>query len=80
MTVLGQYNEGDIVTVVSYDGDEFWSSGCAKVLKDFIDHELRVEFEARYTGPTWEFSDHYYNFLVKRGYIEVFPTDGTLYL
>jgi hypothetical protein len=81
VTVLGLYNAGDILTVVSYDGGVSWPSGCVKVLKDFIDHELRTEFEARgYTGPSWEFSDHYYNFLLECGYIEVFPTDGTLYL
>lgn len=80
MTVLGLYNAGDILMVEAHDCDNFWFSWCVKVLKDFIEHELRAEFEARYTGPTWEFSDHYYDFLLKRGYIEVFPTDGTLYL
>lgn len=80
MTVIGLYNAGDILAVISHDGDGFWSSGCARVLKDFNDHELRAEFEDRYTGPAWEFSDHYYNFLLKRGYVEVFPTQGVLYL
>lgn len=80
MTVIGLHTEGEILTVLSFDGVEQYQEGCVKVLKDFIDHELRAEFEARYTGPSWEFSDHYYCFLFKRGYIEVFPTDGTLYL
>jgi len=80
MTVLGLYNAGEILTVEARDGIDYWTVGCVKVLKDFNDCELRAEVEAQYTGPTWEFSDHYYNFLLEHGYIQVFPMDGTLYL
>lgn len=82
MTVQGLFSEGDVLTVVAFDGlsnDQF-AEGCVKVLKDFDNNFLRVEFDNRYTGRSWDAGDHYFDFLVKRGYIEVFPTDGTLYL
>lgn len=80
MTVQGVYNAGDIVTVVECDGYDVYPGGCLRVLKDFDDNLLRQEFEARYTGRPWEFPDHYFNFLLKRGYVEVFPTQGVMYL
>ncbi len=78
MTVLGQYTKGDILITQSTDGAIFLD--CVKVLKDFTEYDMRPRFKAQYKGPGRPYSRDYYEYLVEQGYIEVYPTDGKLFL
>lgn len=41
----------------------------AVALQDFDMGEVYEAFEARYTGPMWEFEIHFWNYLTKRRYL-----------
>lgn len=66
----------DIVFLMGTDGPDDWPLGYAVVLRDFDIVEVHEKFSMCYTGPSYDFSGHYLDYLIAHKYLMIGASDS----
>lgn len=65
---------GEAIIVVC--AEDSYLMGHFVALRDYNEYEVYLAFEGRYTGPQYRESEHFLNYLVKRGYLFPLPNSN----